>query len=84
MLAEATTSPLHSRSAMVYEITTEQVLLEKNADEIAPLASPDAHTVGSVSHKGGQRHSLRYQDARVRRAATFEESARPLTAQQRQ
>lgn len=57
MLAEATTSPLHSRSAMVYEITTEQVLLEKNADEIAPLASPDAHTVGSVSHKGGLRRA---------------------------
>lgn len=56
MLAEATTSPLHSGSAMVYELTTEQVLLEKNADEIAPLASPDAHG-RSVSHKGGLRRA---------------------------
>lgn len=39
LVALATTPRLHSHSAVVYDVTQRQVLLEKNPDEVAPLAS---------------------------------------------
>ena len=35
----ASAPPLYSRSAVVYDVTQHQVLLEKNPDEVAPFAS---------------------------------------------
>ncbi|SAL78205.1 hypothetical protein [Caballeronia telluris] len=40
LLALAGTPTLHSRSALVYDIRHQEVLLEKNADTVRPVASP--------------------------------------------